>query len=180
MRRVLWALVLAVPLTGLLAFGFSRDPNAPVSPLLGKSAPGFRLESIDGKPIALSTLRGRPVVLNFWASWCVGCRQEHAYLAQAWRRYGPRGVAFVGIVFNDGSGAARDFMRQWGGGWPSLSDPGQQTAVDYGVAQIPETFIMDRSGVVRLKSAGPITPAGPVTPAIFERELAQLVGRKTA
>jgi cytochrome c biogenesis protein CcmG/thiol:disulfide interchange protein DsbE len=89
-------------------------------------------------------------------------------------------VAFVGIVFNDGSGAARDFMKQRGGGWPSLSDPGQRTAVDYGVAQIPETFVVDRSGVVRLKSAGPITPAGPVTPGILERELSKLVARNSA
>jgi cytochrome c biogenesis protein CcmG/thiol:disulfide interchange protein DsbE len=115
------------------------------------------------------------VVVNFWASWCQGCKLEHENLIDAWKRYSPKGVAFVGIVFNDGAGDARAFMQRHGGAWTVVKDPEQQTAVDYGVAQIPETFVIDRKGVVRFKSAGPITSAGPVTPQLLSRELDQMM-----
>src|SRR5579859_6746110 len=108
-KRALWSLVVAVPLVALLAFGFQRNPDAVASPLIDKPAPSFQLHTIDGRTLSLASLRGRPVVLNFWASWCTACIDEHPLLLSAWRIYRQRGVEFVGVVYNDTAGDARGF-----------------------------------------------------------------------
>lgn len=157
MRRSIWALVIAVPLVILLATGFSRDPSSHASTLLNRPAPSFALHSIDGKPISLASLRGHPVVLNFYASWCPGCKQEHPYLLDAWNAFSPRGVRFVGVEFEDTASDLRSYMRRYGGGWPTLEDPNQQTAISFGVSAPPETFFIDRQGVVRYKATGAVS-----------------------
>lgn len=177
MKRSLWAAVIVIPVVALLASGFRGSPHA-LSPLLGKPAPSFSLRTLDGKPISLSALRGHPVVLNFWASWCESCKVEHRYLVDAWRRFGSQGVDFVGITFKDSTPDARGFLKARGAVWPSLRDPGESTAIDYGVSGVPETFLIDRRGVIRFKSTGPVTPAGPVTPRRLMAEIRKLVGRK--
>jgi len=159
MKRALWSLIIAVPLVALLAAGFGRDPSAIVSPLLNKQAPEFTLRSLDNKPVSLASLRGRPVVLNFWASWCLSCKDEHAYLLDASRAYAADGVTIVGVLYQDTPADARAFLNQYGsGGWPQLRDPGQRTAIDYGVVKVPETYFIDRRGVIRYKTVGPVTP----------------------
>jgi len=157
MKRALWALVIAIPLIALLAYGFGRDPSVIASPLLNKPAPAFTLRTLDGASLSLKQFRGKPVVLNFWASWCLACKVEHPYLVQAWQTYTPD-VGFVGIVYEDSAGNARAFMREYGGGWPDVLDPGQRTALDYGVYGVPETFFIDRRGIVRYKQIGGVTP----------------------
>ena len=157
--RAALVLIVTVPLTLLLASAFRRDPNAIVSPLIDKSAPAFDLRTLGGGRLSLSRYRGHPVVLNFWASWCLACKQEHPYLVAAWLNYGPKGVAFVGVVYQDTASNARSFMKQRGGGWASVLDPEQQTAIDYGVYGVPETFFIDRKGIIRYKTTGPVTPA---------------------
>jgi cytochrome c biogenesis protein CcmG, thiol:disulfide interchange protein DsbE len=157
-KRAIWALVIGMPLILVLATGFGRDPSAIVSPLLNKPAPAFELRSIDNQPVALANLRGKPIVLNFWASWCDGCKYEHPFLLSAWRTYSPRGVKFLAIIYQDSASGARDFMRSNGGGWPVLTDPSQQTALNYGVVKLPETYFIDRRGIIRYKSLGPVTP----------------------
>lgn len=156
--RIVWVLLFVVPLIVLLASGFGRDPNAIVSPLINRHAPGFTLRTLDGKQLSLSSYRGHPVVLNFWASWCTSCKLEHPYLVQAWETYSPD-VSFVGVVYEDSATNARSFMRQYGGGWSDVLDPGGTTAINYGVSGVPETFFIDRGGIVRFKSTGPVTPA---------------------
>ncbi|HLJ66198.1 MAG TPA: TlpA disulfide reductase family protein [Chloroflexota bacterium] len=175
MRRSLWSLVVAAPLVALLALGFRHDPNAPYLPLLGRPAPAFTLQTLDGRSVSLSTFRGRPVVINFWASWCTSCRVEHRYLAQSWRDFSPRGVTFLGIAYDDSVGAARAFLKAHGGGWVSLEDPGGQTAVDYGVSGVPETVFIDRRGIVRFRSPGPVAPGGAMSPAEMARDIATLL-----
>jgi cytochrome c biogenesis protein CcmG/thiol:disulfide interchange protein DsbE len=169
-KRSVWALVIAIPVILLLASGFGRDPNAIASPLLNKPAPRFTLRTLDNRPVSMANLRGRPVVLNFWASWCVSCQQEHRNLMAAWRAFRQSGVVFVGIDYEDRASDARDFLHRYGGGWPVLQDPGQQTAINYGVYGVPETFFIDRSGIVRYKSTGPVTPA------LLARDIPKLVG----
>jgi cytochrome c biogenesis protein CcmG/thiol:disulfide interchange protein DsbE len=157
MRRALWAVVVAIPIVALLAYGFGRNPNTIASPLIGKEASGFTLRSLDtGEVVSLSSLRGKPVIINFWASWCQDCKVEHGDLQAAWARYRSAGVAFVGITYQDKASDAVSFMRRWGGGWPIVSDPGQHTAIDYGVYGVPETFFVDRQGIIRYKSIGPV------------------------
>lgn len=169
MRRALWALVIVVPLAMVLALGFGRDPSVIASPLLNKPAPGFTLRTLTGHPFSLARLRGQPVVLNFWASWCTTCQAEHPALLAAWRAYGRR-VAFVGVGFRDTGADLRAFMRQYGGAWSVLQDPGAQTAINYGVAGPPETFFIDRHGIVRYKAIGPVDAA------LLAREIPRLLG----
>jgi cytochrome c biogenesis protein CcmG/thiol:disulfide interchange protein DsbE len=126
------------------------------------------LRTLSGREVSLSALRGRPVVLNFWASWCVSCKAEHPYLLDAWRHYASQ-VGFVGVLFQDTSDGARSYMRQYGGGWPSLQDPDQSVAIGYGVAGPPETFFIDRRGIVRFKVVGPLTPD------VLRREIERLL-----
>ncbi|MGH2636315.1 MAG: TlpA family protein disulfide reductase, partial [Actinomycetota bacterium] len=112
-----------------------------------------------GGTIDLESLRGQVVVLNFWASWCVPCRQEHPALLRAWERYRERGVVLVGVNFEDAEESALAYADEMGGDWPLASDPGSTTAIDYGVFGIPETFVIAPDGTVTAKITGAVDDA---------------------
>lgn len=160
MKRRFWMVTIggiAALFLVLLATGFRQDPNAISSPLIRKPAAAFALRAIDGnRTVSLAGLRGEPVVLNFSASWCVDCRIDQEYLSAAWEKYASRGVKFVSVLYQDNASSMRAFTRQYGGGWPIVRDPGQLTAINYGVYGVPETFFIDRRGIVRYKSTGPV------------------------
>jgi len=159
-RRVVIAIAICIPVIALLAFGLSRDPNEIPSPLPGKAAPAFTLVSLDGSAdtVSLTALRGKVVVLNFWASWCLQCRDEHADLSMAANLYRGRGVEFYGVLYNDqAENGLRWIAEQGGQSYTSLLDPGSRTAVDYGLYGVPETFIIDQQGKVVRKKIGPTT-----------------------
>jgi cytochrome c biogenesis protein CcmG/thiol:disulfide interchange protein DsbE len=169
-RRSLTAAVVALSFVALLGFGLTRDPRAIPSPLPGRSAPHFRLAVLrpgDHPPAriredtaTLSSLRGHVVVLNFWASWCLACRDEHAALSSVAREYAGRGVQFLGPVYNDTPARAVQWIEAMGGqAYPSLLDPGSRTAIDYGLYGVPETFFIGRDGIVAYKHVGPVTAA---------------------
>ncbi|HYT80024.1 MAG TPA: TlpA disulfide reductase family protein [Actinomycetota bacterium] len=142
-------------LTALFAFGLKRDPTVIRSPLIGRAAPDFALPMLDGSgTVRLSDLRGQVVVINFWASWCAACREEHPNFVVAWERYRDQGVVFLGIVYQDSPSSARAYMRAMGGDWPNLVDPGARTALAYGVYGVPETFFIRPDGVVDYKRIG--------------------------
>jgi cytochrome c biogenesis protein CcmG/thiol:disulfide interchange protein DsbE len=142
-------------LTSLFAFGLSRDPTVIRSPLIGRRAPDFTLRTLDsGGTIRLSDFRGQVVVVNFWASWCAACREEHPNLVAAWERYRDRGVVLLGIDYQDSRAAALAYMAELGGDWPVLDDPGGRTAIAYGVYGVPETFFIGRDGVIAYKRVG--------------------------
>ena len=156
--RVSWpaliiGLVIAVPLLYLFVRGFDFDPKDVASPLIGKPAPAFSLESLDGRRVSLAQLRGRPIVLNFSATWCQPCREEHADLQMAARQWGGR-ASFVGVIYQDDPEAMRAWVGR--GGFPTLIDPAGQTAIAYGVYGVPETFFIDTNGVIRDKAKGPV------------------------
>lgn len=152
--------LIVIPLVALLAFGFGRDPRALPSMMEGKPAPVFALQTMDGdQEIALADLRGQPVVVNFYASWCVPCAQEHPWLVKASKVYQPRGVTFLGVIYNDEVPKAKGFLRRYGEAYPSLVDPNSRMAIDYGVAGVPETFIIDGQGNIVKKFTGPVSPA---------------------
>jgi len=158
MRRALIAIAICVPIVALLAFGLTRDPNEIPSPLPGKPAPDFTLVSMNGgqDTVSLAALRGKVVVLNFWASWCTECRLEHADLSMAANLYRGRGVEFYGVLYNDQAANGLRWVEELGGqSYTSLVDPGSRTAVDYGLYGVPETFIIDQQGRVVRKKIGP-------------------------
>jgi cytochrome c biogenesis protein CcmG/thiol:disulfide interchange protein DsbE len=158
-RVLRWAIPLAVvPVLVLLAYGFRTDPRAIPSPLVGKPAAPFTLTTFDGKPISLESLRGRVVVVNFWASWCVpACYDEAPSLERAWQAYRDRGVVLVGVNIQDKEEPARRFLDRFGHTFPNAPDPAGRVSVDYGVYGVPETFFIDRAGRVRFKHVGAVT-----------------------
>jgi cytochrome c biogenesis protein CcmG/thiol:disulfide interchange protein DsbE len=111
----------------------------------------------ESKELRLAALRGQPVVINFWASWCQPCRQEAEVLERFAREYGPRGVAFVGVNVWDNADKARAFLEEYGVTYHNGEDRGGSAAIDYGLTGLPETFFVDRDGQLVRKFIGPIT-----------------------
>ncbi|GAC1343105.1 MAG: TlpA disulfide reductase family protein [Myxococcales bacterium] len=155
LRVLVAGLCVAGPLLAVLVLNLGRDPRAVRSPLVGRPAPGFSLPQVGGgQAIGLAAFRGHPVVLNFWATWCVPCFQEHAALAEAARAF--RDVHFLGVVYEDEEANAVSFIREQPTGYPSLADPEGKTAIAYGVFGVPETFFIDGSGRIVEKFVGPL------------------------
>jgi cytochrome c biogenesis protein CcmG/thiol:disulfide interchange protein DsbE len=156
---VKWAIPAAVvPVLLLLAYGFKTDPRVIRTPLLGKPAAAFSLTTFSGAPVSIESLRGKIVVLNFWASWCVpACYEEAPTLERTWREYKDKGVTVVGVDIQDKEEAAREFLARFGHSFPNAPDPKGRVAVDYGVYGVPETFFIDRKGRVRFKEVGALT-----------------------
>ncbi|HWE25357.1 MAG TPA: redoxin family protein [Myxococcales bacterium] len=155
-RKVLIAgLVVVLPLLAVLVMNLGRDPHSIRSPLIGKPAPPFSLKPVGGgAAIDLASLRGRPVVVNFWATWCVPCLEEHAALTAAARTFSD--AQFLGVVYEDEESNAKAFTTERGGAYPSMMDPDGRMAIAYGVFGVPETFFIDRDGRIVEKYVGPL------------------------
>jgi cytochrome c biogenesis protein CcmG/thiol:disulfide interchange protein DsbE len=160
MRAARWLLVplLAIPLGWVLFTGLGRDPAFIPSPLIGKPMPAFSGPSLDGQTLSSTTLAGAPMIVNFWASWCIpACVDEHPVLMEAAARYADE-VQLVGILYDDTPADAREFLVRYGdGGWPHLVDESGAVALAFGVFFPPETFFVDADGIVRAKHYGPLT-----------------------
>lgn len=157
-RVTLGFVVLCMGLLMVLAKGFGSDPHAVPFMLKGQAAPPFALRALDsGMKVSLEQLKGRPVVMNFWASWCGPCKMEHPVLEWGSREFGNQ-AQFLGVVFEDTEDNAKQFLSQMGASFPQLVDPRSRVAVDYGVAGVPETYFIDAQGTIRGKHVGPIDP----------------------
>lgn len=156
-----WVLIfgalIVTPLLIFLALSFGKDPRAIDSPLVGQPAPSFALRQLDGGTVRLEDFRGQPVFLNFWATWCQPCIAEHPILLAGAERYRGR-VQFVGVVYHDETAKIRAFLRRRGEWGPTLLDEDGSVAVAYGVYGAPETFFIDRNGVIIDKRTGPVRP----------------------
>ena len=155
--RFILPLVLFVVLVGFLWHGLSLNPREVPSPLIGKPAPGFELARLDQPAKALSEkdLRGQVWLLNVWASWCVSCMDEHPVLVQFSRQ---NVVPIYGLNYKDKRDAALAWLEQHGNPYTlSLSDPDGRVGIDYGVYGVPETYVIDKAGVIRYKRIGPVT-----------------------
>lgn len=160
---------IGAPFIALLAFGMTRDPRQIPSPLPGKAAPMWKqtvfapgadpaLQRAVGDTVRLADHKGRVVVVNFWASWCLACRDEHADLSLAATQLASKGVKVYGMLYNDQPENGVRWIGDMGGqSYPSLTDPGARTAIDYGLYGVPETFVIDQNGKVAHKFIGPVT-----------------------
>lgn len=145
-----------IPVIVLLVMSLGRNPHKVQSPLIGKQAPSFALRSAGSEDVLdLAALRGSPVVINFWATWCVPCYQEHGVLTEGARQM--PSVRFVGVVYDDEENKALQFLQQYGSSYPSLMDNQGKTAIAYGVYGVPETFFLDATGRIVAKHEGPLT-----------------------
>lgn len=158
-RRVLLAaLVVVVPIVAILWMNLGRDPHRIESPVIGRTAPSFVLrEAGTGEAVSLESFRGKPVVINFWATWCVPCYAEHEALVQSASTLGDS-VQFLGVVYQDREEAINDFLQQNGRAYPALMDDSARTAIAYGVYGVPETFFIRADGIIAAKFEGALTP----------------------
>lgn len=148
-------------LTGIVfSVGFGRDPSVVRSLLLNKPAPPLHGATLDGAPLDLSGYRGKIVLVNVWASWCAACRAEHPVLVAAQRSYASRGLQIIGVDMSDKPADARRFLTELGGAnYPSVRDPNAAIAISWGTFGVPETYVVDRTGVIREKAVGAVTTA---------------------
>jgi cytochrome c biogenesis protein CcmG, thiol:disulfide interchange protein DsbE len=158
MKRFLLPFVVFLTLVLFLGIGLRLNPREIPSPFIGKPAPAFKLAQLHepGKTISPQDMVGQVWLLNVWASWCVACRQEHPVLME----FAKQGVVpLLGLNYKDGTENGAGWLRQFGNPY-SISgvDADGRVGIDYGVYGVPETFLIDKKGVIRMKHIGPVTP----------------------
>lgn len=155
--RYLLPALLTLGLLVLLGYGLTLDPRVVPSPLIGKPMPEFSLGTLEEKPQTLTPaqLQGRPTLVNFWASWCAGCQVEHPLLMQL----AAEGRAhIVGIAYKDKAADSKQWLQVHGNPYALVAmDPAGTMGLDWGVYGVPETFVIDSSGVIVHKQIGPMT-----------------------
>jgi cytochrome c biogenesis protein CcmG/thiol:disulfide interchange protein DsbE len=158
-------LLVAVALAGLLlaALLLVRFRTAgPIvvsrSPLLDRAAPAIELRDLEDRPVSLAAYRGRPVIVHFWASWCIPCRTEFPLYKRVRAEHAAEGLEVLGIIYDDSVEAAAGFYQVQGADWPAMEDPGGLVAAQWRVVGLPITYFVDRQGIVRGVSYGPPPP----------------------
>ncbi len=159
--------VVSMLFLSILWRGLNSDPNKIPSALLDKEALGFQVKWVQGQEhmtsprpegFSLAEFKGRPIILNFWASWCYSCQAEAADFEAFWQRYKDKGIVVAGIAIQDSTEAALAFARKYGKTYMlGLDSEDGKAAIDYGVTGVPETFFIDRTGRVIHKEAGPVS-----------------------
>lgn len=169
MKRFLIPLVIFMVLVGFLGIGLKLDPHEVPSPLIGKPAPDFKLALLSdpAKQLSPADLRGKVWLLNVWASWCSSCRQEHEVLLELAKQ---GSVPIYGMDYKDQPVAAQAVLERFGNPYvETLVDLDGRAAINYGVYGVPETYLIDKSGVIRYKLTGPLTRES------FDKKIAPLV-----
>jgi len=161
--------VAVVAVVVAVAFGYVRlAQNKGYALKKGAEAPGFSLPALDGRPVDLASYRGKVVLLNFWATWCGPCVQEMPSLERLHRALGPEGLAVVTVSADEDEAALRQFVKQYALTMPVLRDPGGRgPAARYHTTGYPETFVLDRAGILLQHTIGPAEWDSPESMAYF-------------
>ena len=138
-------------------------------PLYGQPAPEIDLETFDGERMTLSSLRGRPVIINFWATWCGPCREEFPLMVETYEQYADEGLEILGVLHDDLVDSGRRFAADQGADWPMLYDADDEAWEAYVGVGKPTSFFVDPEGIVRAFSLGPFNEEG------LERQLATII-----
>ena len=162
------ALLIALLAFSAVAGGCEARPSVVK---VGEPAPAITGTTLDGASFDLATLRGRPVVVNFWASWCGPCREEFPMFKAKLEEHAATGLVIVGVMYKDDADAARGFAHEFGIPWATVTDPSGAVATSYRVVAPPQTYFVDGSGIVRSIQIGQVREAD------FERQLAQITGK---
>lgn len=158
MNRFLLPLAIFLVLAVFLAIGLNLNPREVPSPLIDKPAPAFQLPQLheSARTLALQDMKGQVWVFNVWASWCVACLEEHPILVELSKR---KLVPIVGLNYKDGRDDALKWLVRHGNPYTlSAQDADGRVGIDYGVYGVPETYVIDKDGVIRFKKIGPVTP----------------------
>jgi cytochrome c biogenesis protein CcmG/thiol:disulfide interchange protein DsbE len=150
-------LAIFILIVGLLAYGLGLDPKKVPSPLIGKPAPAFSLARLDApaQSVTQKDLLGQVWVLNVWASWCVSCRAEHEVITALSKQ---KLATVIGLNYKDVPADARKWLEQFGDPYTtSIMDVEGRVGIDWGVYGVPETFIIDKDGLIKYKHIGPVT-----------------------
>ncbi len=147
-------LLVALLLVGVLGYGLWASDRTQV---VDGPAPEFTLQTFEGEPVSLQSLRGQPVILNFWASWCRECDKEMRFLQQAHERYGDE-IVFLGVDHVDTEAKARAYLQQYGITYRNGPDLGGRIANDFNIQGVPETFFIGKDGTIRGMHIGPLDP----------------------
>ena len=156
MKRFLLPLAIFAVMVGFLAVGLTLDPREVPSPLVGKAAPDFSLPQLHDpdKIFSPKELTGQVWLLNFWASWCNGCKDEHPVLMQLAKA---GDVPVYGVDYKDRREDALTWLRRWGNPYPLVAvDESGRIGINYGVYGVPETYVIDKTGMIRYKQIGPV------------------------
>lgn len=171
MKKFLIPLAAFIVLAVFLAIGLKRDPREVPSPFIGKPAPAFSLPQLDdsSRQFSPKDMQGRVWLLNVWASWCVSCREEHPLLVEMAKA---KIIPIIGLDYKDPAPDAKAWLAKFGNPYDlSITDVDGRVGIDYGVYGVPETYVIDKAGVIRFKQIGPITPSvlqGKIIPLIQE------------
>lgn len=167
--------LLVVGLLALLAWRLLHQPN-PAG--IGKPTPLFTAKRLDGRgSIALASFHGRPLVVNFFASWCSGCKTEARALERTWQRYRRAGLVVIGVDSTDATSDGRSFAARKGLTYPIVRDPNGVIATDYGTTGVPESFVLDRSGKLVAQIVGPVNQPVSVRGSSFDAALHKVLAR---
>jgi cytochrome c biogenesis protein CcmG/thiol:disulfide interchange protein DsbE len=160
-RRLAFAIAGIVIVAFVVLLGWSILNKEPITGLSGitmvnRPAPDFTITTFEGPKLSLSDLKGKPVVINFWASWCPPCREEAPLLERTWRAYKDRGVVFIGIDLQDKLEHALAYIREFNVTYPNGPDPTGEISINYGVSGLPVTFFISKNGEIVRRWVGAI------------------------
>jgi cytochrome c biogenesis protein CcmG/thiol:disulfide interchange protein DsbE len=171
MRRPIGLLIAVAALTTVVVIGIVAATRPGASTIVrGQPVPNVAGTTLDGQPFDLATLRGHPVVINFWGPSCVPCRTEFPLLAAKAREHAVDGLVIVGVLTDDPPDGARAFVSQYGATWPTVIDPGAAIKSSYQVVARPQSYFVDRAGNLRSIQIGEVRDAD------FERQYAAIAG----